>query len=406
MYKISIITPTHGGSKYLLELYESIKNQTYKDWQWIIVENNGGDTFGIEKEDKRVHVYHIENQDKSVGRAKRFACQQAKGEIFLEADHDDLLTPNCLEEVQKAFDSDPEVSQVYSNFCEFFFNHPQMKDWESNKYGAGWGWRYRDFIWEGHRLNECLDFEPSPVSFGMIWSAPNHVRAWRATHYWEAGGHDENLPAVDDFDLECRLYLKGKFKHIDKCLYLYRMTGNNTWIEKNAFIQEKAREVADKYLYQIVYRWSEISGYNNLKLEEVPCDLDDKWPYPDNSFAVVRAWDKLQFSKDPIHLMKEIYRVLIPGGWLLSSTPSTDGRGAFENPLFKSYWNDNSFNYYTRKDFARRIGNPQARFQEVRRKTHFPTQWLKDANIPYVVFDGLAIKPGMPRVYGYKEWIE
>ena len=117
---ISIITPTHNGSTYLLELYETIKNQTYKDWEWIIVKNNGGLTFGIEDSDQRVKVFEIENPDKSVGRAKRFAAQQAKGDILVEVDHDDLLTPDALEEVQKAFDSDPDVVQVYSNFAEFF----------------------------------------------------------------------------------------------------------------------------------------------------------------------------------------------------------------------------------------------------------------------------------------------
>lgn len=401
---ISILTPTHGGSKYLLELYECIKKQTHTEWEWIVVRNNGGDTFGIENQDNRVKVFDIENADKSVGRAKRFAAQQAKGEILVEVDHDDLITPDALEEVKKAFDSDPEVVQVYSNFAEFFYNHPKMKDWESNKYDSAYGWQYRMFEWEGHRLNECIDFEPNPASFAMIWFAPNHIRAWRTKPYWEAGGHDENLPAVDDFDLELRLYLKGKFKKIDKCLYLYRMTGGNTWIEKNKFIQEKAREKADEYTYRIVERWAELKGLPVVSMSEIPCDLNGEWPYPTNSVGVVKAFDKLQLCGDPIHVMKEIYRVLVPGGWILSSTPSTDGRGAFENPLFKSFWNENSFNYYIHQGFAGQIGNPGVKFQEIRRKTYFPSDWSREANISYVLFDGIAIKEGMPRLPGYKDW--
>lgn len=44
-----------------------------------------------------------------------------------------------------------------------------------------------------------------------------------------------------------------------------------------------------------------------------------------------------------VGLMNAIYRALVPGGWLLTATPSTDGRGAFQDPHC-SFWN-NSFWY-------------------------------------------------------------
>ena len=37
---ISIFTPTHN-TKYLNRLYQTIKNQTYQQWEWIICPNNG-----------------------------------------------------------------------------------------------------------------------------------------------------------------------------------------------------------------------------------------------------------------------------------------------------------------------------------------------------------------------------
>ena len=45
--------------------------------------------------------------------------------------------------------------------------------------------------------------------------------------------------------------------------------------------------------------------------------------------------------------MTEIWRLLKPGGLLVSSTPSTDGRGAFQDPTHYAFWNENSFKYFT-----------------------------------------------------------
>jgi hypothetical protein len=67
--------------------------------------------------------------------------------------------------------------------------------------------------------------------------------------------------------------------------------------------------------------------------------------------------------------MSEIYRVLADGGWAFIEVPSTDGRGAFQDPTHVSYWNENSFWYYTRKDKARFIRNDTIRFQDFRLDT-------------------------------------
>ena len=61
--------------------------------------------------------------------------------------------------------------------------------------------------------------------------------------------------------------------------------------------------------------------------------------------------------EDQKALMTEIHRVLAPGGMLISETPSTDGPGAFANPLAKSFWNELSFKYWTQEKYARQINN-------------------------------------------------
>ena len=90
--------------------------------------------------------------------------------------------------------------------------------------------------------------------------------------------------------------------------------------------------------------------------------------------------------------MNEIWRVLVDGGWLLSRTPSTDGRGAFQDPTHCSYWNENSFFYYTSRDHARYVPEIRCRFQGVRIATDYPNDWCREHDVPYVYADLAAVK--------------
>ena len=76
-------------------------------------------------------------------------------------------------------------------------------------------------------------------------------------------------------------------------------------------------------------------------------DLSRPWPWPDNSVSEIRAWDILEHLPDKIFTMNEIHRVLEPDGLVDIQVPTTDGRGAWQDPNHLSYWNVNSFYYVT-----------------------------------------------------------
>ena len=64
-----------------------------------------------------------------------------------------------------------------------------------------------------------------------------------------------------------------------------------------------------------------------------------------------------------------------------SEIPSTDGRGAFQDPTHVSYWNENSFLYYTDKYLGDFIDNDTIRFQEFRKQTYYPNDWMKNLQV-------------------------
>lgn len=93
-------------------------------------------------------------------------------------------------------------------------------------------------------------------------------------------------------------------------------------------------------------------------------DLTDPLPYEESSIDEVRAVDILEHIPigRTVGLIGEIWRVLKPGGYFYSMTPSTDGRGAFQDPTHMSFWNANSWLYYM-DDLYRNLYGIRAKFE-------------------------------------------
>jgi len=80
---------------------------------------------------------------------------------------------------------------------------------------------------------------------------------------------------------------------------------------------------------------------------DIVADLNGRFPFDDNSVDEVRAHDAIEHLFDRIHTMNEIWRICKPNALVDISVPSTDGRGAFQDPTHVSFWNINSFLYYS-----------------------------------------------------------
>jgi len=356
---ISIFTPFHKtDTTYLHDLYLTLLEQTFTDWEWVLVPNGEGVNADLsEFNDQRVKVYpYVPKNSGYIGELKNYACKMSKGDILVEADWDDLFTPDCLEEISKAFDDD--TTMVYSNFAQI------NMDWTPNIWSTYWGWEFKDFEYKGHKIKEAVSPEVYPSNLGRIWYAPNHVRAWKTKDYWRIGGHDISMKISDDHDIVARHYIEGKIKKIDKCLYIYRVHGDNTWLQVTKEIQDTMWDNYVKYIFPMMERWCDDNkllkidlcgginkkeGYTSMDLQnaDIIGDLDETWKLDDNSVGLIYANDAVEHLKDPIHTMNEAYRVLKDGGYFIINVPSTDGMGAWCDPTHKSFWNIRSFKYYT-----------------------------------------------------------
>lgn len=413
--KLSVITPSNN-SLYLDDLYRSLLEQTYREWEWVLLLNGplaNDSTMRERFTDERVKIFTMPLDVGRVGALKLMASKYATGEVLCEVDHDDILTTDCLFEVNKTFLEHPDVQFVYSNSV-----HVDRSMNPAEQYSGYYGWTYRSFSYKGRSLVEYVSPPPTPHHVSRIWYAPNHIRCWKTDFYWQIGGHDQSMKIVDDHDLLCRTYLHGKMFHIDKPLYIYRIHGNNTWLQNAEDIQKKQWQNYGKYIYPMMEKWSDENGlfkidlcggidkpkgYESIDLRngDILGNLDEDWPLSDNSVGILRAHDAIEHLKDPIHTMNEAWRVLAHGGTFMIFVPSSDGRGAFQDPTHVSFWNENSFWYYTRAEKQRFLGDKaKCRFQIMNLYTDFPNEFYRDHKIPCVFAHLIALKDQDKRFYG------
>lgn len=406
--KFSIITPSHKYQEFINELYDSIIEQTYKNWEWILYLN--GD-FKIEqvpdviKSDERVKINTDYSGNTSIGFIKNKAFYLGTGDVLVEVDHDDILTTDCLDELNKAF-QDKEVGFVYSDNAKY------KMDGDFIPYNPIYGWSFTKFNWKDNALISMNSFEPSSQSISYIWFAPDHVRAWRKEVYHKLGGHNPEYTVCDDHELMARTYLETKMFRVPKTLYIYRITGDNSWIQRNDEVQRITKELHNKWSQKLADRDAELKGLLKVDLggglfpkpgyltidqegADINCDLNDGIPLDDNSVGVINASHLIEHLRDPLKTMSEIHRVLAPGGWAFIEVPSTDGRGAWQDPTHVSYWNENSFFYYTKKSQAQYIRNNTIRFSSMRLETN----WWKN-NVAVVNTHLVALKDNMNRLPG------
>ena len=393
---VSLITPTHKPT-YLYRLYDSIKNQTCKGFEWVICPNGNVDLSFLPKEDW-IRIVPYEGDNKNIGAIKNFAFNQGKGDWLVEVDHDDEILPNCVEEIIKA---------ANENNCTFIFSDSLdiLSDGKSNIFNTDNGWVTYPFVYKGTEQFVNRTFIHTPQSVSRIWFAPNHVRAWKRDFYVHVGGHDNTLKALDDQDLLCRTYIYGTMHKIEKPLYAYYYHENNSFAsqELNAWIQDYTLVLYEKYIRQMMEKWCSEKGLAKLDISKrltnrpgyFSIDLD-KDTLPDNSVGLIFAEDALQLYKSPIDVMHKCWKLLASGGMLLTNTPSTDGRGAYQDPNHVSFWNSNSFWYYTKAQFSHFTNTP-IRFQATHIRDWYPSDFHKTYKIDYVIAHLTALKDGNER---------
>jgi glycosyltransferase involved in cell wall biosynthesis len=220
---VTVFTPTYRTGERIHRPYQSLREQTYNNWEWIIVDDSDdeGQTFKrltrLARNDHRIQVFKPWEHSGVIGKLKNWACSLGTGSILVELDHDDELTDYALDAVVKGFGQFPEAGFLYTDCAEIYGNGT------SHTYRTGWAFgygSYTDVEYRGRAYKSGNTGNINAKTIRHIVSAPNHIRAWRKSFYESIGGHNKELHVADDYEIVVRTFLKTRMIRVPKLGYL------------------------------------------------------------------------------------------------------------------------------------------------------------------------------------------
>ena len=114
MKKVSIVMPVYNGKEYIRESIDSIINQSYKNWEFIIVNEFGSDDGSKEiieeyaEKDDRIKL--IQNTKREgISASLNIGLKAATGDYIARMDSDDISGPNRLVKQIEFLDSNPSI---------------------------------------------------------------------------------------------------------------------------------------------------------------------------------------------------------------------------------------------------------------------------------------------------------
>lgn len=108
-YFCTVFTPTYNRADYLKRLYNSLINQTFKNFEWLIVDDGSTDnTREVVNgfiEEKRISINYYKTDNGGKHRAINYGLDKAQGKVFAIVDSDDYLELDALDKIKSCVDS-------------------------------------------------------------------------------------------------------------------------------------------------------------------------------------------------------------------------------------------------------------------------------------------------------------
>ncbi len=212
--KLSVIMSVYNGSRFLRQAIESILNQSFTDFEFIIIDDASTDSSleiisGLVIKDERIKVL---KNPQNIGLTKSLnkALTEAKGEYIARIDADDF--------------SYPERFKVQVDFLDKNKNIGLVGTWAKIIDGQD------EVLREIHNFTEPSDLKKVLIKYNPFFHSSIMIRK---SVLVEVGLYDENYQFAQDYELYFRIAQKSDLANISKTLIVYRQTDNSITGKKN-----------------------------------------------------------------------------------------------------------------------------------------------------------------------------
>ena len=257
--KVSINLCCYNSERFLADTLNSIANQTFKDWELIVVNDGSSDSTEsmiMEFKDLDFPVVYRYQENKGLGYSRNMALSLSRGDYIAFIDHDDVWLPDKLRKQVDLLDSTSDVDFSYSNY----------------------------FIMNDHTQRICLKKrQPEGLVFGSFLRR-YHVAVLtvmvRKRALLDLGTlFNPNYHLSEEFELFMRLLYKSKAQYIQEplaCYRIHREMGSLKYIDQwpvemehiITTLKELSPTVKDEYKKEFQYLTAKI-GYYHARAEMV-----------------------------------------------------------------------------------------------------------------------------------------
>jgi len=203
MPTVSVIIHTYNNEKFIAETVASVLNQTYKDYEIIVVDDGSVDgTRDVLMPYMQKIRYHYK-ENGGIASAKNAGIGLSQAEFVAFLDHDDLWVPDKLQLQMEHFNENPQIGLVYAKYTSFR-DGEELRTKPEKGYS---GWIFKELLSKSFIQTstvvvkrECLD---------------------------AVGPYDETFFLGDEYDMFLRIARKFQCGFVDKGLTRYRVHDTN-----------------------------------------------------------------------------------------------------------------------------------------------------------------------------------
>ena len=193
---VSIILAVFNSENYLENSIKSILNQTYKNFEFIIINDGSTDNSdeiikSYQIKDQRI-MYLINKENIGLTRSLIKAIEKSKGEIIFRQDADEISSPKRIAEQLTLFNNKSIVA-IGSNSLAIYPNKSKIE----------WGF---------------IDEQQIKKIVNLKTIFPHGTSSFRKNIYFDVGGYDLNFLTCQDFDLWNKLITRGRVLMLGKIL--------------------------------------------------------------------------------------------------------------------------------------------------------------------------------------------
>ena len=202
--------PVYNSEKYISEAIESVCNQSYKNWELLIVNDGSTDYTSkiiddFAKKDSRIKVFHRKNE--GVSMARNFALNKVCGEYITFIDSDDMYHADRLKRMLQVFEQHENCEIVFSRHKEF---RGKLNTYEAND-------------------SRKIVISDDDILVKVISDSKNHF-VWNAILKSEIAKKEKFAPIrfAEDFCYirDCACHCR-QMAVLDEVLYFYRRDNEN-----------------------------------------------------------------------------------------------------------------------------------------------------------------------------------